>query len=58
MTGLQRIQLAASLSTDTMEMSFLGLRRRHPEWDEPRLRKEFLRLLHGADLAERVYPGG
>ena len=56
MTGLERICLAASLSSDTMEMSLSGLRRLHPEWSELRLRKEFLRLLHGVDLAERDYP--
>lgn len=57
MTGLERIQMAAGLSSDTLEMSLLGLRRLHPDWEEAQLRKEFLRLLHGADLAERVYPG-
>ena len=56
MTGLERICLAASLSRDTMEMSMLGLARLHPDWSERRLRKEFLRLTYGPDLADRVYP--
>lgn len=56
MSGVERILMAATLSTETMEMSLLGLRRLHPDWSDRQVRREFLRLLYGAELADRVYP--
>lgn len=50
----RRFALARSLSTTTMALSRLAIRRRHPDWSERDVLLEFARVHYGPDLADRV----
>jgi hypothetical protein len=45
MSGEQRVLLAFEMSHYTHELAKHGIRDRHPDWPEDRVRKEFLRSL-------------
>ncbi len=51
---VRRLALARSLTMATRSMSWNGQRRRHPERSETAAETEFVRLLYGTDLANRL----
>lgn len=40
LTGAARLEIAADMSTAARELALAGLRQRHPDWPEERLRRE------------------
>jgi hypothetical protein len=44
MSGEQRLLLAFEMSEFARDLAKAGIRRDHPEWDEPRVARELLRL--------------
>jgi Rv0078B-related antitoxin len=44
MTGEQRILLALEMSLFARELAREGIRRDHPDWTEPEIARELLRL--------------
>ncbi len=44
MTGEQRITLAYEMSMFARDLAKEGIRRDHPEWTEPQIARELLRL--------------
>jgi hypothetical protein len=50
----RRFQLARSLTMTTIELARRAIRRVHPGLSERELQIEFVRLHHGADLADRL----
>ena len=53
-TPQERVRMAVSMSMDAREMTRAGIRFRHPDWDEARVRRELLVRLYGAELVERA----
>ncbi len=41
----------------TRNTAMAGIRSRHPDYDEERARLAFARIVLGADLVQRVWPG-
>lgn len=54
MSGRERIQKAASLSSRLRNMSFDAIRRRHPEFSEDQVRLKFVELTYGEELASEL----
>ena len=52
----QKGTLAGELTQALFEGRMVNLRQEHPDWSEPQLRRRFLEILHGPELAARVYP--
>ena len=50
----KRLRRALELSELTRRLSFDGLRARHPELSEDRLRLKFVEQLYGAEAARRM----
>ena len=50
-----RLRVAVELSEETRRIAIEGVMRRHPDYDEPRARREVARLLVGPVLAERAW---
>lgn len=50
----RRAALAAALTTFSVNLARLALRRLHPEWSEAEIRLEWVRIHYGSDLAGRV----
>ena len=57
MTVTQRLELALEMSEAARRTSLDGIRARHPEYDEPTAIRALFRLLHGAELYAKVWPG-
>jgi hypothetical protein len=51
-----RARLTIEMSDQAFEVARRGLRQRHPEYTEEDVRLAMLRLLHGDDLVQRIYP--
>ena len=45
MTGAEKLAVAGALYRSALSVKMAGLRRRHPEWDEPQLRHEAARRI-------------
>ncbi len=43
LTGVQKLAQASALYRTALTVKMAGLRRRHPEWDDTRLRREAAR---------------
>ena len=54
-TPQARVQMAVSMSEDAREIARCGIRHRHPDWDEARVRHELLVRLYGADVVARAW---
>ncbi len=46
----QRVELAVSLSEDVRLVTLDGIRHRNPDFDDRRVHREWLRILHGDEL--------
>lgn len=51
MTPQQRVEVALALSEDVRQIAIDGIRRRNPELSDAQVHEEWLRLLHGPQLA-------
>ena len=51
----ERLAQAARLSQAVRALAWAGLRRRHPRAGEDELRRRFVALCYGRDLAERTF---
>jgi hypothetical protein len=47
MSGLERLQLAMNLSDQMRDITLAGLRNKHPEVTEEKIRKLFYKEVHG-----------
>ena len=55
MSGEQRLLLAFEMSLFARELARAGIRREHPDWEEPRVARELLRFAFLPDpLPERL----
>jgi hypothetical protein len=54
MTPSRRVEVAFQLSDDVRTLARSGIRLRHPEFDEPQVHHEFLRILYGPELAAEL----
>ena len=52
--GARRFELMCSLTETVIQLSFLGLRERHPDATEDELKVRFVALNHGDGLARGV----
>ena len=52
-----RVRMTFELNRSLRSISEAGVRRRHPDYDERRVRLAAIKLAIGADLFERAYPG-
>jgi hypothetical protein len=53
LTGDQRLSIAADMSLAARELFLARLRQQHPQWSNRRLVAEWVRQVHGVDLADR-----
>lgn len=56
MSAEQRIEVAIGLSEDVRRIALEGIQGRNPEFDEARVHREWLRILHGEELVARLLP--
>jgi hypothetical protein len=56
MSPERRVVLAAQMSDDMLAVAADGIRARHPEYDEARVRWALLRLRHGDDTFRAAWP--
>ncbi len=56
MTPDERVGAAVRMSEDARSIAVSGIRSRHPEWSEERVRRELLVRIYGEDLVERAWP--
>jgi len=54
MTGAERVAQALEMADEAKAVAVAGIRARHPEWTDADVSVEWLRLLHGDEIAERV----
>lgn len=54
MSGAERVALAVEMAEEAKAVTVSGIRARHPEWSNAEVAVEWLRLLHGDDIADRV----
>lgn len=54
MTGPERVAMAFEMSEAARALSEAGIRHRHPEWNEGRVRDALMEMLLGLDLANAV----
>ena len=54
MSGQERIQKMASLSSRLRDMSFDAIRRRHPEFSEDQVRLKLIELTYGKEIASEM----
>ncbi len=50
----ERVRIAAEMSHDAREITASGIRARHPDWPEARVRRELLTRIYGARLVDRA----
>jgi len=56
LSGAERLEIAAQLSSGVRAMAEAGLRHRHPGASEEELRCRLVVLLYGRDVAARLFP--
>jgi 5-keto 4-deoxyuronate isomerase len=54
MTGAERVVHAMEMAEEAKAIAMAGIRARHPEWSDAEAGVEWLRLLHGDEIADRV----
>lgn len=52
--GPARVEMAMRMSDEAREISRAGIRHRHPDWSDERMRAALLEVLLGAHLANEV----
>lgn len=57
MSPVARLRIGLELTAMSRRLLADGIRRRHPEYDDERVRLAFLRLWLGADLFRTAYAG-
>lgn len=55
LTGPERVRLAVEMSDDAREIAAAGVRHRHPDWSQERVRREVLIRIYGAELVDRAW---
>jgi hypothetical protein len=53
-SSAERLRMACEMSDEARAISMAGVRHRHPDWTDERVRREVRHLLLGAELAQRV----
>lgn len=53
----RRTSLMFEMSEDVRRMSREAIQRRHPSYSEAEVHRAFVALLHGADIAGKIWPG-
>lgn len=54
MTGAERVALAFEMAEEAKAIAVAGIRARHPDWTDAEVGVEWLRLLHGDEIAGHV----
>lgn len=54
MTGAERVTLAAEMAEEAKLIAIAGIRARKPELTDSQIAEEWIRLLHGDQVADRV----
>ena len=54
MTGPQRLMCAMEMAEEVKHITLAGIAHRNPEMTEEAVHAEWLRILHGDDLAQRL----
>ncbi len=54
MDGAERVACAVEMAEEAKVIAVAGIRARHPEWSDAEVSVEWLRLLHGDEIADRV----
>ena len=54
MSGAERVALAAEMAEEATAIALAGIRSRRPELTDTQRETEWIRLLHGDDLADRL----
>jgi hypothetical protein len=54
--GAWRLQTSLRLSDFTRRLTKAGIRDRHPEYSEEQVRRAFMRLMHGDEVARAIWP--
>lgn len=52
--GPTRLRMALQMSDESRDVTLSGIRHRHPDWGEPAVHGELLRLMLGAELSTAV----
>jgi len=52
LTGAERMERASEMAEEVKEITLAGIRHRNPNFDEREVHREWLRILHGDELAE------
>ncbi len=52
-----RVRLAFEMSEDARAISRGGIARRHPDYGPEEIQRAFIALLHGVDVARKLWPG-
>lgn len=52
-----RVRIGFSMSEDVRQIAAQGIRSRHPDYEEARVRSALFRLLYGDELTQAVWPG-
>jgi hypothetical protein len=55
--GTERVAIAFRLTALVRETAAAGIRRRHPDYDEERVRAALARLRLGDTLVQKAFPG-
>jgi len=53
----RKAEIVVELSEAVRSLARDGVRRRHPEYDDEEVRRALVVLLHGADIARKMWPG-
>ena len=54
MDAARRVELAVAMSEDVRQIAVDGIRARNPDFDDAQVHYEWLRILHGDELASRL----
>ena len=54
MSGAERVACAVEMAEEAKAVAIAGIRARHPELEDSEVAVEWLRLLHGDEVADRV----
>lgn len=57
MGGTARAEIASRLTTMAREASAAGIRARHPEYDDLKVKLALARMLYGDELVQKAWPG-
>lgn len=54
MSGAERVAHAVEMAEEAKAVAVAGIRERHADWTDAEVSVEWLRLLHGDEIADRV----